>query len=306
MEADAPGATVWRGIFAVTVTPFSEEGDDLDEPGLSDLLGTLLDDGVDRLVVNGNTGEYHTLSAEERRRVVEIAGREARERAALLIVGAAGPWRDVLWAAEHAAANGADAVMIHHPVHPYVSPDGLIEYLGRVGLRSPISIVPYLKVALGEDEAKRLADVPMVRAVKWGVNDLPAFGRAVAATRDRADEIAWICGTAELWAPFFHAVGAVGYTSGLVNVAAGPSFELFEALEAGDRERAMAAWDRVAPFERLRARSNDAWNVAVVKEAMRQVGRAAGPVRPPSTDVPAGDHSLIAHALGRWPVRAAR
>lgn len=300
----AAARDAWRGIFGVTVTPFTESGDEVDEGALSDLMADLLDDGIDRLVVNGNTGEYHTLTVAERRRVVELASHAARRRAALFIVGASGTPADVLAAAEHAAANRADAVMVHHPSHPYVSGPGLLDYLGRIGVDSPIPIVPYLKMALTEDDARALADIPGVVAVKWGINDLPAFGRAVAVTADR--DVAWICGTAELWAPFYWAVGAVGYTSGLVNVSARPSLDLLEALEAGERGAAMAAWDRIAPFERLRARNGDAFNVAVVKEAMRQVGRPAGPVRAPSTDVPESDHDLIAAAVARWRIGVPR
>ena len=41
-------------------------------------------------------------------------------------------------------------------------------------------------------------------------------------------------------------------------------------------------------------------------EAMRQVGRPAGPVRAPSTDVPESDHDLIAAAVARWRIGVPR
>ena len=294
----------WRGIFGVTVTPFTNDATEVDEAALADLIGDMIEDGIDRVVVNGHAGEYLSMTEPERRRVVEVAGYAARRRASLYIVGVGGTPGEAIAASEHAAANGAHAVMVHHPTHPFVSGAGLVEYLRAVAAGSPIPLVPYLKMPLGDEDLRRFADVPSVVAVKWGMNDLPAFGAAVAATRDRA--VAWICGTAELWAPFFWALGAVGYTSGLVNVAGRPTLELLAALEAGDRDRAIGAWDRLAPFERLRARENGAFNVAVVKEAMRQVGRTAGPVRLPSTPVSEADRTAIAAILARWPIEVAR
>ena len=292
--------SAWSGIFGVTVTPFTDDGAAVDEGALADLVDAMLGDGIDRIVVNGHAGEYLSMTEPERRRVVEVAGRRTIGRSRLYIVGVGGTVGEALAGAEHAAANGADAVMVHHPTHPFVSPEGLIGYLGAIAAAAPVPLVPYLKMPLAEDDLRRFADLPAVIAVKWGMNDVPAFAAAVAATRDL--DVAWICGTAELWAPFFWALGAVGYTSGLVNASGRASLDLLDALESGDRARTIDVWSRLAPFERLRARANGAWNVAVVKEAMRQVGRRGGPVRLPSTPVSSAGAAEIAEILDRWPI----
>ena len=140
--------------------------------------------------------------------------------------------------------------------------------------------------------------IPGVVAVKWGVNDLPAFAAAVAATADAPVE--WICGTAEMWAPFAWAVGATGFTSGLVNVTAGRSRALLAALDAGDRAETLRLWSDIRPFEALRARRGDGWNVAVVKAAMRQLGLPSGRVRAPSSDVGPSEEREIADILAAW------
>ena len=288
----------YRGIFGVTVTPFTADGRAIDDDGLRGLIDRLLASGIDRLVPNGNTGEYHTLSDAERRRAAQIVLAAARDRARLVVVGVAGAVEDAVAAARHAADHGADAVMVHHPVHPYVTPEGLLAYLEAIASAAPVPIVPYLKSVLDAETARRLAGIPGVVAVKWGINDLPAFAAAVAATRDAG--VAWICGTAEMWAPFYWAVGATGFTSGLVNVTARPSIALLDALDRGDRPEAMRLWAEIRPFEALRARRADGWNVAVVKAAMGVLGLGAGPVRAPSSDVGAGETREIAELLAAW------
>jgi 4-hydroxy-tetrahydrodipicolinate synthase len=293
----------YAGIFGVTVTPFTADGSGLDKDALAALVERLLDDGVDRLVPNGNTGEYHALTTEERRLALEITVAASRGRARVILAGIGGSLPDAAATAEHAAAAGATAVMAHYPVHPHITQEGFLAYIRAIAERSPLPVVPYLKTPLDEEGARRLADIGGVVAVKWGLNDLPSFGRAVAVTA--GSQVAWICGTAELWAPFFWAVGAVGFTSGLVNVTAGPSRELLRALEAGDRAATLERWNAIRPFEQLRTRRSDGWNVAVVKEAMRQVGRAAGPVRPPSSPIGELEEREIAALLAAWAVVSA-
>ena len=193
--------SAWSGIFGVTVTPFTDDAARVDDEAVASLVEALLEDGIDRIVVNGHAGEYLSMTEPERRHVVEVAGRAAIGRSRLFIVGVGGTVGEALAGAEHAAANGADAVMVHHPTHPFVSPDGLLGYLDAIAAATPLPLVPYLKMPLPEDHVRHVADSEAVTAVKWGMNDLPAFAAAVAATRDL--EVAWICGTSELWAPFF-------------------------------------------------------------------------------------------------------
>lgn len=294
----------------MTVTPFSADASAIDEDGVRALVAGLLRDGISRLVACGNTGEYYALSSAERRRVAALSVEVARDHQGgaetpLIVIGMGGGPADAAAEARHAAEVGADAVMVHHPSNPHITAEGLVTYVRAIAEASDLPVIPYLRSAvLDSDGVRRLADIDGVVAVKYAVNDLPAFAAAVDATRDRP-ELAWICGTAERWAPFFWAAGALGFTSGLVNVAAAPALAMLAALERGDRDAAMRAWAKVEPFERLRARSSDGFNVAVVKAAMRHLGKPAGPVRAPASEVTAADDVAIAEIVRAWAVAAA-
>jgi 4-hydroxy-tetrahydrodipicolinate synthase len=273
----------FRGISAVAITPFTEDGSAVDVAGVEATVDFLVTEQVDVVVACGNTAEYYGLSESEARTVVEASATALAGRAPL-VVGVGGAPETARRATEHAAESGADAVMVHHPANPYVTAEGLHAYyrtIAEVGL----PVVPYVKApVVTPEELVRIAAEPWVVAVKYAVNDLPAFAAAVAAAAGRA-ELVWVCGTAERWAPFFFAVGADGFTSGLVNVAGGPSRALLDALRSGDRQATLDAWSSILPFEQLRARKADGYNVSVVKEAVRQLGRPAGPVRPPASEV---------------------
>jgi 4-hydroxy-tetrahydrodipicolinate synthase len=293
--SDATLAASCRGIAAVSVTPFSPDGSAVDVDNVEEIAAFLVTEGVDIVVACGNTGEYYALSAAEGRVVAEATVRAVGARVPIVIgVGGAAP--AAARAAAHAAEIGAAAVMVHNPANPYVTGPGLLDYLREVA-SAGVPLIPYLKSpAITTDEVVAIVAEPSVVAVKYAVNDLPAFARAVIGAAGRA-EVTWICGTAERWAPFFFAAGAEGFTSGLVNVTAGPSRALLRALQARDETAQRCAWQAILPFEELRARGGDGYNVSVIKEALRQLGRPVGPVRPPSSVVREAEREEIAHAL---------
>jgi 4-hydroxy-tetrahydrodipicolinate synthase len=111
-------------------------------------------------------------------------------------------------------------------------------------------------------------------------------------------EIVPICGLAELWAPFFALAGGRGFTSGLVNVDAGLSVSLSQALRDGAWAEAMRIWRAIRPFEELRARHDAGNNVPAVKEAMEIAGVIPhATVRPPLAPLAPADRAELADLM---------
>jgi 4-hydroxy-tetrahydrodipicolinate synthase len=94
----------------------------------------------------------------------------------------------------------------------------------------------------------------------------------------------WVCGLAEGWAPAFYAMGARGFTSGLVNAFPERSHAIHRALEAGDYQTARDLIDGIAGFEAMRTKYLNGANVTVVKEALGMLGTDVGPVRVPGVE----------------------
>lgn len=287
-----------RGISAVMVTAFDEETGAVDLDGVEATAEFLVAGGMRTIVPIGNTGEFYGLTVDERRSVVEATVRTVAGRA-VVVVGVGLSPDEAGAAARHAADAGADAVMVHQPASPYATGAGLCAYYQTVARASGLPLIPYVKTpALRLDDLVAISELPGVVGIKHAVNDLPLFASAVERTRD--SPVVWVCGTAETWAPFFFAAGAQGFTSGLVNVTTGLSLDLLVALRQGDPERAMAVWAQIRPFEELRALHGDGFNVSVVKEALRQLGRPAGGVRPPASPVGPEESRAIAALLEAW------
>ena len=79
-----------------------------------------------------------------------------------------------------------------------------------------------------------------------------------------------------------YAVGARGFTSGLINVWPEHSVAIHRALDAGDYVEAGKLIDVMAPFEDIRAEEQNGTNVTAVKTALQLMGIDCGPTRPPS------------------------
>ena len=286
-------------VVAVPVTPLQADGNP-DWDTYAALTGRLIDGGITVITPNGNTGEFYALSQAEARRAVETAANPAGGRADLL----AGVGHDIataLHAARHARDHGARMIMIHQPVHPYVSREGWIDYHAAIAAAVPdLGVVLYVRNEriTGADIAALADQAPNLIGVKYGVRDASTF--AAVASDAGIDRFTWLAGAAELTAPAYWACGAHGFTSGLANVTPELPLAMLDALRAGDFAQAMKVWEKARRFEELRAADASADNVSVVKEALAQLGLCRADVRPPSRPLPPPVKGEISAILTGW------
>jgi len=285
-----------RTVHAINVTPFREDGS-VDRASLEKNVEFLLSNGLEVIVPCGNTGEFYSLSLEEAEAVTRFVVERVDGRATVV----AGIGHDMKTAGRMASSAqdaGADAVMIHQPAHPYLTPEGLVRYYTGIARSLDIGVALYVRhETIDREVLHRVTALENVVAIKYAINDLPTLGYLVQSIED---PVVWICGTAEMWAPFFFVVGAEGFTSGLVNVAPEKSLEMLQGLRAGDSESVQAVWREVAPLERLRARAHSGYNVAVIKAAMDLLGLAPGRVREPASELDETDRQELVRIMKAW------
>jgi len=288
-----------KTVCAINITPFTPGTKKIDWEGLEENVEFLLKNGIKVIVPCGNTGEFYSLTLEEAkqvtRRVAEIVNRRA-----LVVAGIGYSVDTATELGRDAAQAGADAVMIHSPIHPYITDRGAVSYFRAIIESLDIPSIVYFKEAhLSDQVLAQLAPLDKFIGVKYAVNDLPRFASVVRSIPSEHG-LAWICGTAEKWAPHFYYAGAQGFTSGLVNIAPQKSLGLLQALRNGDHQTVWNIWQEVLPFENLRAKYNSGNNVVVVKEAMNQIGFRAGVTREPVDPLNEADRSEVTAILKSW------
>ena len=267
------------GISGLLVTPFDID-DTIAPRRLAPIVDRAVDAGVHILVANGNTGEFYALTTDEAEKMVHAAAEHIRGRVPL-IGGVGRSIVDACRLARASRAAGASALMVHQPPDPFVSPRGVVAYMQRLAdAADGLPLLLYLRNdGIGLDAIEALCRVPGVAGVKWAC---PTPLRLAEAIRRCAPDIVWVDGLAEPWAPPLFAVGARGFTSGLINVRPSHSVAIHAALERGDYAHARELIGVMSAFEDIRAEEQNGTNVTVVKAALQLIGEDCGPARPPS------------------------
>jgi len=266
------------GISGILVTPFDAD-DHVAPQRLKPIIDRAVGAGVHILTANGNTGEFYGLTTTEAEHMVHAVAELIGGRVPM-IAGIGRSIGDAVTLTKASRAAGASALMVHQPPDPFVSPRGVIAYVQRIAEAGhDLPVVLYLRNdGIGLDAIEQLCRIPQVVGVKWASPTPLRLGEAIR----RADPaIVWVGGLAETWAPPLCAVGARGFTSGLINVWPEHSVAIHKALAAGDYKTAGVLIATMGTFEELRAEEGNGTNVTVVKSALAMMGQDCGHVRPP-------------------------
>jgi 4-hydroxy-tetrahydrodipicolinate synthase len=276
---DARLRSALAGISGILVTPF-DSSDRLAPAKLKPIVDRAVAAGVHALVANGNTGEFYGLTTAEAETMVNAAAEQIGGRVPLL-AGVGRSINDACALARASRKAGASALMVHQPPDPFVSPRGVVSYVQRIAEAGDgLPLMLYLRNdGIGLDAIEKLCRVKGVAGVKWAA---PTPLRLAEAIRRGDPNIVWVGGLAETWAPPLCAVGARGFTSGLINVWPAHSVAIHAALEAGDYPRANQLIGVMSRFEEIRAEEQNGTNVTAVKAALQLMGEDCGPTRPPS------------------------
>jgi 4-hydroxy-tetrahydrodipicolinate synthase len=287
-----------RGISGVHVTAYGPNGEP-DWTAVAAIIRGIAEAGIHNIVSAGNTGEFYPMTPAEIERSHAVAAEAAGGRAKVT-AGIGRSLREAVAMGKAAAKAGCDAVMVHHPLDPFAAPVAQADYIRAIADNVPLPVVAYIRSdAIGVADLVRVATHPNIAGVKFASTNLMLLAECIRASA--GSKAVWICGLAEGWAAPFYALGARGFTSGLVNVAPSRSLAIWKALEAGDYPSARQMVDVIAPFETMRTRYGNGANVTVVKEAMTMLGRHVGPVRLPGLpELNPQERADLARILEGW------
>jgi len=276
----------FHGVLPALITPFSEDGSDVDAGALAAIVDRLVDAGVGGLVPGGSTGEFTTLTNAERRRVVEVAVEAAAGRVPVVAGTGALSTRETVELSLHAERAGATAVMVVPPFYEALSWRELLAHYTAVSQAISLPIMYYnLPSASGVTlDAEQLGELQRAARVT-SLKD--TGGDAVAATeliQAGAESPTLLNG----WDTLTFAALAAGVPAvvwGTASILPEQCVQLHRLLiDDIDLPAARELWTRLWPLcHFLESQSYS----AAVKTACAFMGDATGPVRAPL--LPLGD-----------------
>jgi 4-hydroxy-tetrahydrodipicolinate synthase len=286
-----------HGVIAAIPTPFTPDGAEVDVAALRQVVRHVVDGGVHGIMTTGGTGEFPHMSRAERRLVTEVVVSEAAGAVTIFAGTSACATREAIELTRDAAAVGADAAILVPPFYFGIPEDMLYAFFADVAGAGVLPVVVYNNPLytgnpLSPTLIAQLMQLDGVVGLKQSEDDL---GQLVEALRLAEPSGRSLCTGID--SQFYAAlcVGASGIFSTAAAIVPAPIVRLFQLVERGDHEDALAQHRALQPLNRFL--EYDPGYVSPTKEALRLLGVECGPVRRPLPDFPAAERPALRDAL---------
>lgn len=297
---------IGQGLLSFPVTHF-DGSLRFEEGAYREHCSWLLSYKLAGLFAAGGTGEFFSLTPAE----VETVVRAAVDETAGLIPVIAGCGYGTAIAvelAQGAERAGADGILLLPPYLVGSKQEGLAAHIETVCRATRLGVIVYNRDNAVVD-AETLAGLCDRNAnlvgYKDGVGDLELMMQVYTRMGDRLTYIGGLP-TAETFALPYLEMGVTTYSSAIFNFMPDWALTFYDAVRARDQATVMTALtDFVGPYIALRNRGKG-YAVSIVKAGMTAIGRTAGPVRPPLTDLLPAEFDALASLIDRAQPRVDR
>lgn len=283
------------GVLTALVTPFHADGS-IDGAGIQRHVDRQVAAGIQGVVPLGTTGEFTTMTHDERKHVTEAVIEAAAGRIGVFPHTGAQSTAETIELSVHAQKAGATGLMIVPPYYDPLSIPALHAHLTAVGEAVDIPIVYYnvpgaTGIRLDAEELAALGDIKNVDYIKDTSGD---FSTVTAMLIGYADRITLFNGWDTLTFGAL-ATGAKGSVWGMGNLLPEQAVRLFEALAIkDDLIEGRRLWNGLWKVNSLLESTN---YVAAIKGGLEDLGFSAGPVRAPLQPASAEFRAELAAAL---------
>jgi dihydrodipicolinate synthase/N-acetylneuraminate lyase len=284
---------VFPGIIAPVITPFTPE-ESLDEAIFRREVKYLFGTGVHGISPGGSTGEGELVRDAELVRMVEIIQEENSRHIPVVAGIIRTSTRDAIRTALAVKKAGATALMVT-PIQYLggADADGNYEYYDRISDAVGLPIIVYNVVPQNEIKPNsfyKMLDIENVIGIKQSNGGVPGFMEMMITCGQKG--LIYSASDEMLYTTFD--LGAAGAIAAILTLFPEISVEIWDAVKAGDSERAKALQAKIYPV----------WSMIKgpqfprrIKEALRQVGRPVGVAASPRCGASATEKESIKRAL---------
>ncbi len=273
------------GLLSFPLTDFDAQLQ-FNAKGYADRLEWLMPYGASVLFAAGGTGEFFSLEPGEYSQVIKVAA-ETCGKHTPIVGGAGGGTSLAIKYAQEAQRQGAAGILLlpHYLIE--ATQEGLIAHVEAVCKSVSIGVIVYNRGAckLTAASLEILAErCPNLIGFKDGLGDIE---RIVQIRQRLGDRFVYIGGmpTHETYANAYKALGVPTYSSAVFNFIPKTAIEFYNAYWNNDQPTVnRLIKDFFLPYLDIRNKG-EGYAVSIVKAGATIVGKSAGPVRPPISDL---------------------
>ena len=284
---------IFKGTATALITPFTSDGVDFDS--FDRILDDQLSGGVDAVVVLGTTGEPATMTAAEKKAVIEFAVKKLKGKLPVIVGTGANSTSAATEMSVLAESLGADALLLVTPYYNKATQQGLIAHFRTVADAVHTPIICYnvpgrTGVNMLPATFAELAEHPNIAAVKEASGNMEQIEEAIRLTEGKAVVYS---GDDGITVPVM-AMGGMGVISVVSDAAPRFTAEMTSAFLSGDLKKAAKMQLDMLPL--VRALFSEV-NPIPVKKAMQLRGLCNGTLRLPLTEMTAANAAKLAEIL---------
>lgn len=270
------------GVVPALITPFKKEDEEIDDVALRALIDFVLEKGVTAVVPCGTTGEFTSMSEEERKHVLEITVDQVNGKVPVIAGTGCAATRETIKLSRHAKDVGADAALIVTPFYLKPSERGIFEHYRRVaealdGFPIIIYNIPQVTgVTLALPLVEKLAGIDNIVGMKDSSGQL---AYTIAVLEKVGDKISVMSGHDEVVLQ-----ALVSGVNGLILASAGmiPDvlIKILKAVKERNFEEALRIQMQIQKLTRIIVGSG----AVGVKASLKAMGLDVGPPRWPLSE----------------------
>lgn len=289
-----PAAKAYHGIITATPTPLNSSGD-VDGAAVRKLAEHLVKEGADGLAPVGGTGEYVSLTPQQRRQMLDATLEAVAGRVPVIPGVLSAGYGETISTCREFAAAGANGLLVVTPYYARPTQAGIVDYFKKLSDAVDADLmlyeIPYRTgISLTPETVEALARETRVVAMKACNQELSVQVRAMELA---GAEISILTGEENVF-PLHVAMGARGGLLATSCLFPRIWAELYRLAAAGRLAEAKALHAEIMPTVGLLYREH---NPGPIKAALTMSGFPSGEVLPPLLPVSEETRRLLAAAI---------
>lgn len=286
---------IFEGAGVALITPFKENGE-VDYDRLEAIVEEQIAGSTDAIIVCGTTGEASTMTHEEHLDVVEYVCKVTKKRIPVIAGTGSNCTETAVYLSAEAERRGSDGLLVVSPYYNKATQKGLMAHFTAVANAVKIPLLLYNIPGRTGVNIQPSTIASLCKNVDniVGVKEASGNFSAIAALMSMADgKVDLYSGNDDQIVPLL-SLGGKGVISVLSNVAPKQTHDICAAYFEGDVKRSAELQLKAIP---LITELFCEVNPIPVKAAMNMMGKGAGPMRMPLTEMEPQNQEKLREAM---------